>query len=655
MITSKAPGGKVMAAIGTRRRRGSRSRRGVALILSLLLTLAMAALAATAIYLNMGAGLVGRMAEREKDLRYAADGALQIGKSLINNDPAALPDTGYRTLVTAGTLRDAGGAVLPGITYNLWAGPTGSTTGQFGRYASVVAEVIGPRNARFVRRLELEQESFARYSYWTDVEVMPDGTTIYFGGGDVIWGPVWTNDNITIHSSGATFNDEVTTAKTVINPQYGTFKKGYTTGASPIQLPTITALSKLPNYAAAGNLSFTAPTTGNETTVRMRLEFVAVDLNNDGDSTDVDEGFVRIYRANSGETAWLRGDWNTNKASAVNCGDFHRVLIGSNYFWKFFPVATHSTSSNGAWARSLWVSGGMTSTQANNHAGLTLDQIMSQSLASGQPPHRCFPGGDPNLVAIERNAMGGNAAGQIGGDNTTFTASGTKGSWIAWPGSVDARLLAKRPYDAGYLFPLHRSLNPNVKGVIYVNGTVGVSGVLRGRVTLYASNTVVLLDDLRYATDPASGVCDDMLGIIAANNMVVADNAINSPQSAGGSYRNFDDTKDLYIHGVIMTLDESFTVQNYSSGPTDANDCGSTNWGRGCLFLTGGLIQERRGAVGTTSGTGFLKRYSYDRCVIQIPPPYYPTTGRFLDNRYAELDPVRFNVADLFRSLTPNY
>ena len=53
---------------------------------------------------------------------------------------------------------------------------------------------------------------------------------------------------------------------------------------------------------------------------------------------------------------------------------------------------------------------------------------------------------------------------------------------------------------------------------------------------------------------------------------------------------------------------------------------------------------QTRGAVGTSTGTGYIKRYSYDRCVITNPPPYFPTTGRFQDNRYYELDPVRFNV-----------
>lgn len=626
-------------------RRARGNRRGAALILTLLLTFAVGALAMGAIYLTSNGGLLGRMAERERELRYAADAALQIGKSRLNNDPFALPDSGYTTLALNDSLMSANGAVLPGVTYNLYAGLTGSTTGQFGRYASVVSEAVGRRGARFVRRLELQQESFARYAYWTNQEKTTGGSTIYFGGGDVLWGPVWSNDVITIHSSGATFNDDVGTAQTISGAANGTFLKGYEENQPPIQLPTVTNLAKLPGYAAAGALSFTAPTSGNETVVAMRLEFVAVDLNNDGDSTDVDEGFVRVYEANPAEYEWLRGDWTTNKSSAVNCGDFHPTGMGGA--WQFFPASIH----NQTWAKNLWKAVGQyNNSAANNHGGLSVSEIMSQSLASGQPPHRCFVGGDPHLVAIEQSG----AAGQVGGDVTTFTPNGNKGHWKQWTGSVDSRLVAKRPWDAAYLFPLYRGQNPGSKGVIYVSGTVGVSGTLRGRLTVYSPRTVVIVDDLRYATDPAAGECNDILGIIGGDDIVVADNAINTPQVANGAYRNFDDTKDLYLHSVLMALQFSFKVEHYDSGPTDANDCGTDDWGRGCLYLLGGVIQERRGAVGTTGGTGFLKRYSYDRCAVQIPPPYFPTTGRFTDNRYTEIDPVRFNVAQLFSSLTPN-
>ncbi len=653
------------------RGRMTRDRRGVALVLTLMLTFAMGALAMGAIYLRSNGQLLGLAAEREKELRYAADAALQIGKSRLNNDPFAMPDTGYVSLASNGTVLGANGQPIAGVTYNLWAGPTGSTTGQFGRFGSVVAEAIGPRGARFVRRLELQQESFARYAYWTNKEKTSSGGTIYFANGDVLWGPVWSNDYITIYYTGATFHNEVTTAKSIISPGYATFDKGYTENANPITLPTTTTLAKLPGYAGAGNLSFAPPTSGGATTVRMRAEFVAVDLNGDGDSTDVDEGFVKVYQANSGNEEWLRGDWTTTKSAATNCGDFHRVLVGGVKVWRFFPASVHGTGGSTKWARDMWIaSGDYTSgtsgsgnvgQSAYSHGNLSVTSIMSKPLSSasgGQPPHRCYPGGDPHLVAVERNANGGVAAGRIGGEDSTFTpdaaAGATKGFWKKWTGPVDSRLSAIRPWDADYLFPLFRGQNSGAKGVVYFSGTVGVSGTLRGRITLYSPNNVIYLDDIRYATDPATGVCNDMMGVIAGENIIVADNAINDPPYANG-YRNFDDTKDLYVHGVQMAIDESFTVENYDSGPTNASDCEGDDNGRGCLYLMGGLIQERRGAVGLTNGSGYIKRYSYDRCAIQIPPPYFPTTGRFTDNRYSELDPGRFDVEQLFKSLSPIY
>jgi hypothetical protein len=118
-------------------------------------------------------------------------------------------------------------------------------------------------------------------------------------------------------------------------------------------------------------------------------------------------------------------------------------------------------------------------------------------------------------------------------------------------------------------------------------------------------------------------------------------------------YYALDDTKDVYIHGVLMALGNSFRVENYASGPTNANDCGGTTNGRGCIYLSGGIIQQARGPVGTSSGSGFAKRYTYDHCAVVNPPPYFPTTGRFQDNRYMELDPVGFNATQYFQSLTP--
>jgi hypothetical protein len=375
----------------------------------------------------------------------------------------------------------------------------------------------------------------------------------------------------------------------------------------------------------------------------MRIEFVATDLNDaDNDSTGTGEGFFRVYVANNGQEDWLRGDFRSD-----NCGDWHDVDPSGAVNLKFFPHAVHDWAP--AWFKNILTgANGMSSGQANNHMNLNLASVMGQNGA------RCFPGGDPHLVAVERNTGAfSNAQKQKGGDDTTFTANGRYGSWVPWPGVVQPAL--NRP-DESFLFPLFRGFNPTTQGVIHVNGTVAVSGVVRGSVTLYATSQVAFVDDLRYANDPSLGRCRDMLGIIAGKDAVVLDNGLNTPQvvTVGGNNvrRALDNTPDVFIQGVVMALDESFTVENYTGGPTSGANCGGTGNGRGCLYVTGGLIQEARGPVGLTNGAGFIKRYSYDRCALNNPPPYFPTTGRFVDNRYYEIDPVSFTVQELFDRLT---
>ena len=89
-------------------------------------------------------------------------------------------------------------------------------------------------------------------------------------------------------------------------------------------------------------------------------------------------------------------------------------------------------------------------------------------------------------------------------------------------------------------------------------------------------------------------------------------------------------------------------AENYSAGSSADQPCNGTAAGRGCLNLTGGIIQKQRGAVGLTSGQGYIKRYTYNACAASDPPPYFPTTGRFARNRVYELDPRNFDVATWF-------
>ncbi|NIP78739.1 MAG: hypothetical protein GWM90_05865, partial [Gemmatimonadetes bacterium] len=55
-----------------------------------------------------------------------------------------------------------------------------------------------------------------------------------------------------------------------------------------------------------------------------------------------------------------------------------------------------------------------------------------------------------------------------------------------------------------------------------------------------------------------------------------------------------------FIHAVVLALDQ-FTVENYSSGSDSAEPCEGTTNGRGCIYLTGGIVQAQRGPVGLTS------------------------------------------------------
>ncbi|HEU4569892.1 MAG TPA: hypothetical protein VFS07_04915 [Gemmatimonadales bacterium] len=590
-----------------------RDRRGIALVTALLLTLVLVGLAMAAMAMVTNASLVRTANERLRQADLAALSGLEEGRSRVNAADSLYPDSGYTTLEDGVTVTDAAGATIPGARRWTWVGPSGVSTGQYGIFGSIVSKVtIG--NVTALRRRAVDQETFAKFAYFTDDE----GSGICFGSGDQIQGPVHSNDQICINSGGATFTGKVTTAAASISGSaYGTFQGGYTLGAPRIEMPTISQLQAMAGYAQAGGTYFdigdadaasghaadvTGRTAGDAGEARTRIEFVAIDLNADGDSTDADEGFFRVYMgsATSGSEDLVSGSVPSGGMSnSRNCGDWQGDHNGT------FRAADDHGSGSHSWTASL----------SDNSA-------------------RCYLGGDPALT-------------------NGWTPATSDGVWLQYTTSPDSRLTALGRADADYLFPLSRSLNPNFKGVIYVNGKVGVSGVVRGRVSLVSPESIVILDDIRQANDPGTGICDDILGLITTGDIVVSDNVINTPQkkNSGSTLKAYDDTKDEFVQAVLLALG-IFTVENYGSGVSASSsgrdNCESTAWGRGCLYLTGGVVQETRGGVGTTAGTGYKKRYSYNACAGTNPPPYFPTTGRFEPNRIYEMDPTGFDVAAWF-------
>lgn len=667
-------------------------RRGSALILTLVLTLGLASLATSAIYLGSNARLITDSYDRDRDLRYSAEAVLAIGKSMLNSDPNAVPFGVDTTVFQDRPVNGADSLPVPGVTTSLYIGRTSSNTGQFGAFVSVVAIAKNSSGAQVIRRLELAQESFAKFAYWSNQE-SNNGQPIFFDKNDQLWGPVWSNDMIRIGpNGGAHFHDDVGTAATVSSPGYGIFDKGYSENKKPIQMPPPSSLNYLAAYASAGSFNFdlgvASPPMVDQ--VMSRIEFVAKPVDDPANPDSIsgaNDGFFRIYTATAtGGAKWLRGDFTPD-----NCGASY-VFVSTNGTGRsattrvdtlFVPLSEH---------RSRWFVNALNESNLYTQstiASLTKDSINTgtsksptyvrnnlQAVVLAQPSARCYLGGDPHLRAVNlrgsptytlavnsgaKNGNGTAAALGLAGNDTTFTggdANSTMGSWKKWPANPVPNLTARWPGEAPYLFPLSRAFNPSTKGVIYVNGTVGISGTLRGRVTLYASGNVAVLDDLKYVTDPALNKCSDILGVISANDIMVADNALNDPPdiSGGGMFLNMDDTKDLYLDGVLMAMHTAFGAEHYNTGAANVNNCQTVPSGRGCLFLNGGIIQQQRGPVGygnASWGTGYVKRYSYDKCALYNPPPYFPTTGRYTDNRYYELDPAGFDVTKLFTTLAP--
>lgn len=172
-------------------------------------------------------------------------------------------------------------------------------------------------------------------------------------------------------------------------------------------------------------------------------------------------------------------------------------------------------------------------------------------------------------------------------------------------------------------------------------GNIYIEGVLQGRVTVAASNTITVTGDLVLARG-LSG--NDMLGLVASNSVEVYNPWLdtmecsrwqgsgsnrrctgtwrwaNDPDRAPGWPKRYADvdqggnypSNGIQIAAAIQTLQRSFWVQNYFRGS-----------GEGQLYVRGAIAQEWRGIVGRGSA-GYLKDYRYDKRLKFAAPPYFP-------------------------------
>ena len=626
-----------------------RDRRGIALMTTMLVAFAVSAIAIAAVMMTLNATLVGKYAERASAVDAAALAGVEEARSRLNTTRSMYPATGFTTIENNATVKNASNVAIPKLTRSTYVGPSGIASGQYGVVGSIISVARDSFGNKVVRRLEVNQESFSKFAYFTDFETDTNSSTIVFGGGDQIRGPVHSNDLIRINTTptpAATFFDQVTTANATINNQgNATFGKTPLLGVARIPMPTVTDLNKLDSMATIGGTRFTGSTAGDAGEANTRVHFLTIDL---GSPYGV-QGFFMVYQAGTVTTIIPPEDYvsaSLPPASALgagtllerspNCGDF---ATGG----RFMPAYYHDTTT-----LALHQHGISTYTNANKIAR------RDSSLVKGTNS-RCFLGGD-SVLTKPAIATGGNAA-------WLTTGHPDGGAWVQAPGGIQASLaglgavITNRP-DANYLFPLSRQWNTSFKGVVFVGGKVIVDGVIHGRVTVASTGNIIFGDDITYFQglnrDCATG---DIAGYFSGQSIMVSNNVMNAPQTLNtdgshlstpaGTYRSYVTNTDEVIHGFFLTL-KTYGAEENGLGASNVERCligGTFNAGRGCLVTFGGIIQSRRGAVGLTSGQGYIKRYQYDVCGATDPPPYYPTTGVFIKNRFYELDPTRFSAA----------
>jgi hypothetical protein len=627
---------------------GTRPRRGFALLAVILVSIVAATIALALSMLSMSNVIIQSSSERAMSVDDAALSGLEVARARLNAKRDSVPVTGYATIENGVIVSSS----PQPITRSTWVARIGNADslavgGEYGVQGEIVSRTVDASGNSAVRRSLIFQQSFARYAYFSDIGFNPGGAILWFANGWTAQGPLHSNDSLYIWDGAfpqAIFRDEVTTAKGIANRAKGSFlKPPPREGVSRIELPSTAEFDQLKSIAQRAGYAFTPGfATGDTATVTMRIEFVAIDVNGDGNTTGPDEGFFRVYQMKNTMlygNGWVMGRPPAPPVAGVPTHSGSAVTLDSLLYSRNCGVTTMvggRVAVPTTFAAIAPVAG------ANYRARMRPKQD-----AYDHANARCFLGGDPRLTATG-----------------VFAASDPAGDWLPrTSGSVPA-VVAARP-DGAYLWPLSAAYNPDFRGVIFFEGRVGVSGTVRGRVTLASRDNMVVLHDLRQAIDPSTttGSCDpddDIVGILSGRHVLWANNALQTPQQRRDNSNNgnawltprkeFDPSPsrpDMAVHAIALALG---SIAAEGSTPPAGLPAASYVH-RGTIRQVGGRIQSRAGQGGTMSG-GFLHGYvsdiSFNQCALRFPPPYFPTTGHWARGQFFEINPNGFNASSWF-------
>ncbi|MCB0731323.1 MAG: hypothetical protein KDC88_09840 [Ignavibacteriae bacterium] len=184
------------------------------------------------------------------------------------------------------------------------------------------------------------------------------------------------------------------------------------------------------------------------------------------------------------------------------------------------------------------------------------------------------------------------------------------------------------PDSTTYSAPIKEDLTtfaPN--GVVYLKkGNIYVSGTLNGKLTIGSGESsgagqgnIYLVDDLVYPDDPMvwddvaekyvpNNDCENMLGLLATNNVYIADTDANVAD------------KDIHVDASIFCAQGGFTMENSTIPPS------------GTLYLRGGVVAAKEEILALTKKDaltgGYKKFVIFDERFMLSIPPTFPNTGK---------------------------
>ena len=182
-----------------------------------------------------------------------------------------------------------------------------------------------------------------------------------------------------------------------------------------------------------------------------------------------------------------------------------------------------------------------------------------------------------------------------------FLDDGTKDAWklvfsSAGVGTFTAQSCTKSSGDdvakTAPVCGAATTYNVPANGAVYVNQTAIVSGTVNGRVTVASNNNIVIGNTISYAVPG-----DDVLGLVAKNNMVVA----------------------LYVPSVFTW--QAATIAQSGKWTDWCGYGGSSCGSKTSMTFTGSTATKQGGSMSMFN----TRTYNYDPNLLYLQPPWFPT------------------------------